>query len=233
MDHARRRDRRAAGDDDVGELLRRPGIRPFAGRLFSPDEDVTRAVPVAVLSHNLWTTRFGADRGIVGRSIVLNGLSFTVVGVTPPGFKGTQSLAGSDRVWLPLGMRDQILTGQVKALSTSRRFRWVGMLGRLKPDVTMAQAQSAMKTIASSLERQFPAANSGRTIEVAPVAEAALGINNRRQLVRVGALLMTVVGFVLLIACANLANLLLAQSARREREMSVRAAIGAGLGVGY
>jgi predicted permease len=206
------------------------GIKPALGRLFSPDEDLAKPVPVAVLSHAVWVNRFGSDRGVIGRTITLNRLPFTVIGVTPPGFKGTVSLAGPERVWLPLGMRDQLLVGQVKALSTNRRFRWISIVGRLKPGVDLPQARAAMKVTAASLAKHYPEANEGRTVELTSVSDAALGVNNRQQFVRAGGVMMGVVGLVLLIACLNLANLLLAQSARREKEIGVRAALGASRG---
>ncbi len=203
------------------------GIKPVLGRLFLPDEDLKSAATVAVLSHSVWSNRFGADPHIVGRTVTLNGMGFTIIGVTPPGFKGTAALAGPDRVWVPLGLRDQLLTGQIKALSTNRRFRWVGIVGRLKPTVQLTQARSAMKVIAAALEKEYPDANPGRTAELAPVSQAALGINNRNQFVRAGGVMMAVVVLVLLIACVNLANLLLAQAARREKDIGIRAALGA------
>ncbi len=124
-------------------------------------------------------------------------------------------------------MRDQLTSGQLKALSTNRRFRWINMVGRLKSGTSLAQAEAAMKTIAASLETAYPAANGGRTLELASVSDAALGINQRRQFMQAGGVLMAVVSLVLLIACVNLANLLLAQSASREKEISLRAALGA------
>ncbi len=204
------------------------GIKPILGRTFAADEDIKNAATVAVLSHSLWTTRFNADPGLIGRTLTLNGLPFTVIGVTPPGFKGTFSLAGPDRIWVPLGMKDQLLNGQIKQLIPSRRFRWLGMVGRLKPGVTVEQAGAATATIAARLARAYPDDNGSRTMELARESDAALGINQRGQFVRAGGVLMVVVGFVLLIACVNLANLLLAQAARREREISIRAAMGAG-----
>ena len=207
------------------------GIKPFRGRLFRPDEDRTMGGDtVAVISHSLWTREFGSDPNVIDRKLTLNGLPFTVIGITPPGFKGTFSLAGPDRVWVPLSMREQLTTGQTRQLIANRRFRWVNMAGRLKPGVSMRQADAAMKTIASSLAKEYPTANEGRTLDMALESDAALGINGRGQLVLAGSVMMGVVGLVLLIACVNLANLLLAQSASREKEMSIRAAMGAGRG---
>ena len=203
------------------------GVGPILGRTFAPDEDIKNAALVAVLSHSVWTSKFGSDPGLVGRTITLNGLPFTVIGIAPPGFKGTFSLAGPDRVWVPLGMRDQLVTGPIKELLTNRRFRWLSIAGRLKPGVTLEQARSSTKVIAASLEKAYPDANRGRTVELATESDAALGINQRDQFVKVGGMLMVVVGFVLMIACVNLANLLLAQAAGREREVSIRATMGA------
>jgi hypothetical protein len=137
------------------------GIRPIMGRLFTADEDLNHAVPVTILSYSLWTNRFGSDRTLIGRSITLNDMPFTVIGVTPQGFKGTATLAQPELLWVPLGMRDQLTTGQLKAFSTNRRFRWINILGRLKPGVTMGQARTGMSLIAASLERAYPDANRG------------------------------------------------------------------------
>jgi len=207
------------------------GIKAYRGRLFLPEDDsAPGAGAVVVLSHTVWTKQFGSDPNAIGQTMTLNGMPFTIIGVTPPGFKGTFALAGADRVWVPLSMREQLANGQLRQLMSNRRFRWLNIAGRLKPGVSMKQAGAAMKTIAAALEKQYPDANEGRTIEIAREADAALGINGRSQLVLAGGVLMTVVAVVLLIACVNLANLLLAQSAGREKEISIRAAIGAGRG---
>ena len=207
------------------------GVKPYRGRLFAADEDrQLGAGTVVVVSHSLWTRQFGSDPNVLGQTMTLNGLPFTIIGITPPGFKGTFSLAGPDRIWVPLSMREQLTTGQLRTLMTNRRFRWINMAGRMKPGVDIRQVDAAMKTIASALEKQYPAANEGRTVDVALESDAALGINGRGQLVLAGGVMMGVVGLVLLIACVNLANLLLAQSATREKEMSVRSAMGAGRG---
>ena len=207
------------------------GVKPYRGRLFAPEEDrQLGAGSVVVVSYTLWTKEFGSDPNLLGQTMTLNGLPFTIIGITPPGFKGTFSLAGPERVWVPLSMREQLTTGQLRTLMTNRRFRWINMAGRMKPGIDIRQVDAAMKTIASALEKQYPAANEGRTVDVALESDAALGINGRGQLVLAGSVMMGVVGLVLLIACVNLANLLLAQSASREKEMSVRSAMGAGRG---
>jgi len=207
------------------------GIKPYRGRLFRPDESSSMGGnTVAVVSYSLWTREFGSDPNLVGRTLTLNGIAFTVIGITPPEFKGTFSLAGPDRVWVPISMRQQLTNGQLRQLIDNRRFRWINMVGRLKPGVPLRQAEAAMKTIASALEKQYPTANEGRTIDMALESDAALGINQRSQFVAAGGVMMGVVGLVLLIACVTLANLLLAQSATREKEMTIRAAMGAGRG---
>ena len=121
-----------------------------------------------------------------------------------------------------------MLTGQLKDLESNRRFRWLSIVGRLKSQVDLAQARAAMKTVAAGLEKEYPRDNKGRTVELFSLNESALGINQRKQFSLAGGVLMSVVGLVLLIACVNLANLLLAQAAKREKELSIRAAMGAG-----
>jgi predicted permease len=205
------------------------GVKPYRGRTFIADGDKKLgANPEAVLSYSLWARRFGSDDKFIGQTITLNGTPYTVVGVAPHGFKGIVSLGRPDLLWIPITMRDYVLTGQLKTLENNRRFRWLSIVGRLKPQVDVAQAQAAMKTIAAGLEKEYPRDNKGRTIELFPLNQSALGINQRRQFSLAGGVLMGVVGLVLLIACVNLANLLLAQAAKREKELSIRAAMGAG-----
>ena len=205
------------------------GVKPYRGRTFVADGDKKLgANPEVVLSYSLWARRFGSDPNTVGQTITLNGTPYTVVGVAPPSFKGIVSLGPADVIWIPISMRDYVLTGQLKAHENSRRMRWLSIVGRLKPEVGIAEARAAMKTIAASLEKEYPRDNKGRTVELFPLNESALGINQRRQFSLAGGVLMGVVGLVLLIACVNLANLLLAQAAKREKELSIRAAMGAG-----
>src|SRR5712671_3240187 len=205
------------------------GVKPYRGRTFIADGDKKiGGNPEVVLSHSLWARRFGSDEKYIGQTITLNGTPYTVVGVTPPGFKGIVSLGRPDLLWIPIAMRDYALTGQLKTLENHRRFRWLSIVGRMKPQVGIAEARAAMKTVAAGLEKEYPRDNKGRTVELFPLNESALGINQRRQFSLAGGVLMSVVGLVLLIACVNLANLLLAQASKREKELSIRAAMGAG-----
>ncbi len=205
------------------------GVKPYRGRIFIADGDKKiGGNPEVVLSYSLWVRQFGSDNRYIGQTIMLNGTPYTVVGVTPPGFKGIVSLGRPDLMWIPITMRDYVLTGQLKDLENNRRFRWTSIVGRLKPQVGIAEARAAMKTVASGLEKEYPRENKGRTVELYPLNESALGINQRKQFSLAGGVLMGVVGVVLLIACVNLANLLLAQAAKREKELSIRAAMGAG-----
>jgi len=205
------------------------GVKPYRGRTFIADGDKKiGGNPEVVLSYSLWARRFGSDDKFIGQTISLNGTPYTVVGIAPPNFKGIVSLGRPDVLWIPVTMRDYVLTGQLKDLENNRRFRWTSIVGRLKPQVSVAEAQAAMKTVAAGLEKEYPRDNKGRTVELYPLNETALGINQRKQFSLAGGVLMAVVGLVLLIACVNLANLLLAQAAKREKELSIRAAMGAG-----
>src|SRR3989442_484345 len=205
------------------------GVKAYRGRTFVADGDKKLGANAeVVLSYSLWARRFGSDDKLIGQSISLNGTPYAVVGVAPPNFKGIVSLGRPDVLWIPISMRDYVLTGQLKAWENSRRFRWLSIVGRLKPQVSVGEAKAAIKTIAASLEKEYPRDNKGRTVELFPLNQSALGINQRRQFSLAGSVLMGVVGLVLLIACVNLANLLLAQAAKREKELSIRAAMGAG-----
>jgi predicted permease len=205
------------------------GVKAYRGRTFSPQEGKkVGSDPVIVLSYALWAHRFGSDDKVLGQTISLNATSYTIIGVAPPNFKGIVSLAPPELLWIPLSMRDYVVSGQLKVLENHRRMRWISIVGRLKPAVTIDRARAALKTIASGLEKEYPRDNKGRTCELYPLNESALGINQRRQFSLAGGVLMSVVGLVLLIACVNLANLLLSQAAKREKELSLRAALGAG-----
>jgi predicted permease len=207
------------------------GVKPIIGRTLAPDEDSKPGGnPLVILSYSLWARRFGSDPHVLGRTMTLNQDTYTVIGVAPPGFKGTFSLANPDLIWIPLSMRTRLATGILKEYSETRRLRWLTLVGRLKPGISETQARAELKIIASALEKEYPNDNRGRTIETALLSQSVLGINQRRQFELAGGVLMSIVGLVLLIACVNLANLLLAQAAQREREMTVRAAMGANRG---
>jgi predicted permease len=207
------------------------GLRPAAGRFFLPDEDTKPGGNnVAVLSHALWTNKLGANPSIVGQSITLNATPYTVIGIAPPGFKGTFTFLNAEEIWVPVSMYPQVLAGFFKENFNTRRFLATTVYGRLKDGVSVTSAEASLKTVASSLEAAFPKDNAGRSVALTPLAEAAVGVNQRSQITLAGGLMMGIVGLVLLIACVNLANLLLAQAASREKEIGIRAAMGASRG---
>jgi predicted permease len=207
------------------------GLRPAAGRFFLPDEDTKPSGNnVAVLSHALWTNKFGANPSVIGSTMMLNAAPYTIIGVAPHGFQGTFTFLNAEQVWVPVSMYPQILSGFFKDNFNTRRFLANVVVGRLKDGVSIGSAEASLKTLASQLEKEFPKDNAGRSVALTPLAEAAVGVNNRGQFTLAGGLMMAVVGLVLLIACVNLANLLLAQAARREKEIGVRAAMGASSG---
>jgi predicted permease len=208
------------------------GARPQIGRGFLPDEDQTPGEKlVTVLGYGEWQKRFGGDPSIVGRTISLNGAAFTVVGVMPKGFKGTNAI-GAPALWVPYMTFPQTTNGFFLELAApgNRRGLVFNITGRLKPGVTVQQADANLKTIARQLEQEYPNDNKGRSVTLVPLAQATINPGFRDNIVKAGGLLMTIVGLVLLIACANVANLLLARAAARQKEIAVRLSLGAGRG---
>lgn len=204
------------------------GVRAVMGRTFHPDEDTHPGGDrVAVISYSLWSREFGGAPDIIGKQMKLDGNTYSVIGVTPPAFKGTFLFANTDQIWIPVSMHTQVLAGFIETNFQNRRFLDFQCFGRLKPGVTISQAEAQIETIACRLAGQFPKENNGRSAVLSPLANATVGINQHQQLVTVGGMMMSIVGLVLLIACVNLANLLLSQTARREKEMCLRAALGA------
>jgi len=220
--------KQAAGQPVTANYFDVLGVAPMLGRGFHADEDTQPgAHPVAILSYGAWARLFGSDNGIVGRPIVVNGRGLTVVGVMPPSFRGTATLFMPD-FWFPLSMYDAVQPGT--PWLESRRWRWLGVIARLKPGVTLAAARAAMANTARNFERDFPDINAGRTLEVFPLTESLINPDQRGGYVRAAWLLVVIVGLVLLIACANLANLLLARAAGRQKEIALRLAVGASRG---
>ena len=187
------------------------GVKPALGRTFLPDEDQLGKNRVVLLSHALWESRFGADSSILGRDIRLDGEPYTVVGVLP---KGGPFDRASAQLWTPLAFQP----------SDSRRdFRWLGASAKLKPGVTLQQARAEMNVIGRRLADAHPESNKGRSVAVDRLAHVLIGPDLRTAVT----ILCAGTGLVLLIGCANLANLALARSIARERETAVRAALGA------
>ena len=203
------------------------GVHAALGRTFRPEEDrELGAGPVIVLNYGFWQRKFAGDRNVIGQNVLVNGQGYTIIGVAPNGFQGTNVIGGPD-MWIPMSMHDQILSGFTKVLFNERRFLGFNAVGRLKDGIRTEQARAELQSIAADLERAFPLANKGRSFTTQPVLESSISPNARGAFQRAGAMMMTVVGIVLLVACFNIANLLLARASGRKREMSIRAALGA------
>ena len=205
------------------------GLAPSAGRFFLREEDAPGGPAVAVINYATWQTRFGGAAGIVGRTVRLNDVVFTVVGVAPRGFIGVNAIFGPD-FWLPAATAGRVWPAQMRNALRERGQAAFLAVGRYRPHITQAQAQANIATIAASLAREYPATDEGHTATVRPIRDAVLanaGGGTSSQFVFAGAALLVVVGIVLLIACSNVANLLLARSAARRQEIAIRLAIGA------
>src|SRR6476646_9122067 len=230
---------RAVGELISGNYFETLGVQPFLGRLIGPEDDRTPgAHPVAVLSYGYWQRRFGSDPEVVGKNIILNNNPIRVIGITPPQFYGTEMARNPD-IRVPMMMTTVFRPVPANRMQSSRH-RWLTVFARRKPEVTVEQAQASLDTLyhqvlAAELQELGATVNAhdkeralASRIQLAPGNQGFAHLRTEME----GPLLLmfSVTGIVLLVACANLANLLLARNAKRKQEISVRLAIGAGRG---
>lgn len=217
---------RIRGNLVTGNYFTTLGVHAAAGRLIQPaDDGALGATPVAVLNYDFWQDAFGGDSRVIGSAVTLDGYPYTVIGIAPRGFRGaTTGLA--TQIWIPMSMQPLAMPTMSTGALQERAWGFLVIFGRLKPGVSMAQAEADLRGIARQLELAYPQTNSGRTVSL--VRGLGMFPDDRAEIHGMLMLLLGAVSLLLLIACTNVAGLLLVRASVRQREMAARLALGAG-----